>query len=54
MVYTLLKKAIEQKNAFMTSDMIALQIEFFFTAGKITEEQRAELSSMVAGQSVEV
>ena len=43
MVYELLKRVISQKNSFMTTDMIILQIEFFYTAGKLTEEQYNEL-----------
>ncbi len=43
MVYELLKRVISQKNSFMTTDMIMLQIEFFYTAGKLTEEQYNEL-----------
>jgi hypothetical protein len=43
----LLKRAIEQKNPFMTKDMVALQIEFFFAAGKLTSEDHAELTAML-------
>lgn len=43
MIKNLLEKAIEQKNSFMTMEMIALQIEFFFTAGRITDMERQEL-----------
>ncbi len=43
MVYELLKRVISQKNSFMTTDMIMLQIEFFYTVGKLTEEQYNEL-----------
>ena len=43
MVYELLKRVIEQQNPFMTKDMIRLQIEFFYTAGRITEEERNRL-----------
>lgn len=47
MVYELLKRVIEQQNSFMTKDMIMLQIEFFYTAGKLTEEQYNELLAML-------
>ena len=43
MIYKLLETAIEQQNSFMTRDMIMLQIEFFYTAGRITEEERSKL-----------
>ena len=43
MIYELLETAIEQQNSFMTRDMVMLQIEFFFTAGRITEEERSKL-----------
>lgn len=43
MIRNLLEKAIEQKNSFMTMEMIALQIEFFYTAGRLTAEERQEL-----------
>lgn len=54
MIYTLLKKAIEQKNLFMTSDMLSLQVEFFHTAGKITDAERAELVTLLTGPVEEV
>lgn len=44
MIYELLETAIEQQNSFMTRDMVMLQIEFFYTAGRITEEERDELT----------
>ena len=47
MIYQLLKKAIEQKNTFMTPDMIALQIQFFLATGKITAEEADELMGML-------
>ncbi|MSS43800.1 hypothetical protein FYJ27_08670 [Anaerosalibacter bizertensis] len=43
MIYELLETAIEQQNSFMTRDMVMLQIEFFYTAGRITEEERNRL-----------
>ena len=43
MIKLLLEKAIEQNNPFMSKETLALQIEFFATAGKITEEDRVEL-----------
>jgi hypothetical protein len=46
-VYELLKKAIEQNNAFMGKDMIQLQTEFFFVAGKISQEQYDELVALL-------
>jgi hypothetical protein len=47
MVYELLKKAIEQNNAFMGKDMIRLQIEFFFVAVKISQEQHDEIVALL-------
>ena len=47
MIYELLKRAIEQQNVFMTEDMIRLQIEFFYTASRITEDQYNELTGML-------
>jgi hypothetical protein len=52
MVYQLLKKAIEQSNSFMTKDMIALQIVFYLTVGKITQAEADELNLMIAPQEV--
>ena len=43
MIKLLLEKAIEQNNPFMSKETLALQIEFFAVAGKITEEDRVEL-----------
>lgn len=43
MVYELLEKAIEQQNSFMTREMVMLQIEFFHTAGKLTDEEKDKL-----------
>lgn len=43
MIYELLETAIEQQNSFMTRDMVMLQVEFFYTAGRITEEERNRL-----------
>ena len=43
MVYQLLKTAIEQKNSFMSNEMIQLQIEFFQSVNKITEAEATEL-----------
>ncbi|MCM8901335.1 hypothetical protein KVG29_08890 [Caldicoprobacter algeriensis] len=50
MVFELLKRAIEQRNAFMTEDIIRLQIEFFFTAGKLTQEEYNELVAMLPAE----
>ena len=47
MVYELLKRVIEQQNPFMTKDMLKLQIEFFYTAGRLTEEDRDELLNLL-------
>ena len=47
MIKLLLERAIQQKNQFMNDDMIKLQIEFFTTAGRITENDRLELLEMV-------
>lgn len=47
MVYELLKRAIEQKNSFMTMDIIRLQIEFFYTAGRLTEQEHNELMHLL-------
>ena len=47
MIFELLKRAIEQKNSFMTEDMIRLQIEFFYTAGRLTETEYNELVEML-------
>lgn len=47
MVYELLKRVIQQQNSYMTKDMILLQIEFFYTAGKLTDEQYTELKAML-------
>lgn len=47
MVFELLKRAIEQKNPFMTEDIIRLQIEFFYTAGRLTQEEYDTLTSMI-------
>ena len=43
MIYQLLKTAIEQKNSFMSKEMIQLQIEFFQSVNKITEAEANEL-----------
>jgi len=43
MVYQLLQRAIEQQNSFMTKEMIALQVNFYFTAGKLTQAEHDEL-----------
>lgn len=43
MIYKLLATVIEQQNSFMTRDMIILQIEFFYTAGRITKEEKNKL-----------
>ena len=51
MIKVLLQKAIEQKNEFMTPEMIQLQIEFFRTAGKITAADRDELLGMINPQN---
>lgn len=53
MVYELLKRVIEQQNPFMTNDMIRLQIEFFYTAGRLTEEERNELLNLLEPERVE-
>ena len=53
MVYELLKRVIEQQNPFMTKDMIRLQIEFFYTAGRLTEEERNELLNLLEPERVE-
>jgi hypothetical protein len=47
MVYQLLKRAIEQQNSFMTKDMIALQINFYFTLGKLTQAEFDELNELL-------
>lgn len=43
MIYELLNTAIDQKNSFMTKEMIELQIEFFFEAGRISDTERETL-----------
>jgi hypothetical protein len=53
MIKELLKRAIEQKNAFMTEDMIQLQIEFFTAAGKLTEDDKAELLALLPASEPE-
>jgi hypothetical protein len=52
MVYELLKKVIEQQNAFMTTELIQLQIEFFYTAGRIGDVQRNELTAKLTPPEV--
>lgn len=47
MVKELLKRVIEQKNPFMTREMILLQIEFFSISGRLTEQDKAELMAML-------
>lgn len=48
MIKELLVRVINiQNNPFMSKDTIALQIEFFAVAGKITEEDRVELLNML-------
>lgn len=54
MIYALLKRCIEQKNEFMSADMIKLQIEFFALNGKITIEERQELLDILEPPVVEV
>jgi len=53
MVFELLKKAIEQKNPFMTEDIIRLQIEFFYTAGRLTQEEYDQLIAMITPEEPE-
>lgn len=48
MLKTLLLTAIEQRNSFMTPDMIRLQVEFFHTAGKLSDEEKEEILSRLA------
>jgi hypothetical protein len=45
-VKELLAKAIEQKNEFMSDDIIRFGIELFNTAGKIDDVEKAELMGM--------
>lgn len=47
MIKELIKRAITQNNPFMTKDMLKLQIEFFYTAGRLTEEDRDELLNLL-------
>ena len=54
MIRLLLQKAIEQNNAFMTKDMIELQIQMFFALGKITEQDVVELIELLRPTVVEV
>lgn len=53
MIKELIKRAITQNNPFMTKDMIRLQIEFFYTAGRLTEEARNELLNLLEPERVE-
>lgn len=53
MIKELIKRAITQNNPFMTKDMIRLQIEFFYTAGRLTEEERNELLNLLEPERVE-
>ena len=53
MIKLLLEKAISQNNPFMSKETLALQIEFFATAGKITEEDRVELLSKLYPEMLE-
>lgn len=53
MVYELLKKVIEQQNSFMTREMVMLQIEFFYEAGRITEEERDRLHTKLGIDNLE-
>lgn len=53
MLKTLLLTAIEQRNSFMTPDMIRLQVEFFHAAGKLTNGDRDEILAKLAPEPVE-
>ena len=53
MIKELIKRAITQNNPFMTKDMMRLQIEFFYTAGRLTEEERNELLNLLEPERVE-
>lgn len=53
MVFELLKRAIEQKNPFMTEDIVRLQIEFFYTAGRLTQEEYNILITMLTPEQQE-
>ena len=48
----LLENAINNKNMFMTDDLIRLQIEFFHTAGKLDDTEKAELLGMLPVEAV--
>lgn len=53
MIKELIKRAITQNNPFMTKDILKLQIEFFYTAGRLTEEDRDELLNLLEPERVE-
>ena len=54
MIYQLLKTAIAQKNSFMSSEMIELQIQFFSSVGKITEQETQELTELLHPKVAEI
>lgn len=51
MIFELLNRAIEQKNSYMSEEMLQLQVEFFYTAGRLTDGERATLNVLLDGST---
>lgn len=47
MVKQLLEKAIKENNSFIGKTNLELMIKFFFTTGKITQEEHDELINLL-------
>ncbi|MBO8161341.1 MAG: hypothetical protein H0Z24_06855 [Thermosipho sp. (in: Bacteria)] len=46
-IYELIKRIINSNNPYVDKDVIQLQIEFFYTAGKLTQTEYDELITLL-------